>query len=234
MWINTVTIPCQHQAPRCPLRNPRMRSRPRLVSLPGTIIAFCRSLKLKTTINALVRHPRRAHKAITDQPSILQNAQQISDVDTDRHDGEPVMEEIEPVQQLTAVANATNNAPCDPGSLTEEEESLFSGNSVTSGVSSSDLVRLMISLISRPHTQRYLGNKIVDSALETGAPSLTDTYDEPTAASEQGTQRSRSPSPELLFAPLSPPPSHRKARKANAIIGPDDPRYMDVPLCRFA
>lgn len=47
------------------------------------------------------------------------------------------------------------------------------------------------------------------------------------------TQRSRSPSPELSFKPLAPPPWHAKSRKRDAIIGPDDPRSYDVDLCRY-
>ena len=63
-------------------------------------------------------------------------------------------------------------------------------------------------------------------------PNLTEIFDEPTTQPEQIPPRSQSPSPELSFTPLSPPPSHRNSRKADAIVGPDDPRHLGVPLCK--
>ena len=83
--------------------------------------------------------------------------------------------------------------------------------------------------------QCHPGGKIVQHAflLDDEVSSLAESFDEPASMSEQSLPQHRSPSPEYSFIPLSPPPSHRRARRPDALIGPDDPRNLDVPLCRY-
>jgi hypothetical protein len=83
-------------------------------------------------------------------------------------------------------------------------------------------------------TQHRLGGKIVgEVVLGAEDSSLAAVSDEPSIEPEQLMPGSRSPTPEILFVPLSPPPSHRNSRKPGSIIGPDDPRNLEEPLCTY-
>jgi hypothetical protein len=127
------------------LCTPRMRSRPVLHSLPSTVVAFCRSLKLKTMFKALVRHPRRARKSINEQQVIPPNTHGNLTVEMDGKYDRPVTEETDPNQQFPTTTDNTSNKPFDSEmgqfrSLPEVDKPAFWGerpHSATSGVCSS-------------------------------------------------------------------------------------------------
>jgi hypothetical protein len=57
--------------------------------------------------------------------------------------------------------------------------------------------------------------------------------DEPSIEPEQLMPGFRSSTPEILFVPLNPPPLHQNSHKPDSIIGPDDPRNLEEPLCVY-
>ncbi|KIM77515.1 hypothetical protein PILCRDRAFT_617173 [Piloderma croceum F 1598] len=116
-----------------------MRSRPVLLSLPSTVVAFSRSLKLKTRIKALVHHPRCARKSINEQV-IPPNTHENLTVEMDGKYDRPVTKEIEPNQQFPTTSDDTSSTPFDLEtgqlrSLPELGKPVFGGERTNSAIS---------------------------------------------------------------------------------------------------
>jgi len=215
--INTVPIPCQHYHSCSTLRSPRMRSQSRLLSLPDAVIAFCRSLKFKRIINPPIRHRSHPCKLPTQSQIIPSKTQQPLNVGVEGNDSRA---DIEPFRQSPALTDATNNSV------------RYLGVGDSRGLANQENLSGVVEWSDSATSNCGPGGKIIkEDLLEDEVPNLTEIFDEPTTQPEQIPPRSQSPSPELSFTPLSPPPSHRNSRKADAIVGPDDPRHLGVPLC---
>jgi hypothetical protein len=129
-FINTLATSCQHHPHRSPLCSSRMRSQSRLLSLPGSVVAFCRSLKFTTIANRPVFHPRRSHKLSIDHQSTLPKSQHHFSVNMGT-DGRAAIAEIGPFQRSTSVMDATtSNTLYDsgtPASRYSAESEIISG-----------------------------------------------------------------------------------------------------------
>ena len=128
-FINTLVTSCQHHPHRSPLCSPRMPSQPRFLSLPGTVVAFCRSLKFTTIVNRSVSHPRRSHKLSIDHQSTLPKSQQHFSVNMGT-DGRAGTAGVGPFQLSTSITDATSTTLYDsgtPASRYSTENEIISG-----------------------------------------------------------------------------------------------------------
>jgi hypothetical protein len=242
-YINVAEIPCPHQPPHSHLCSSRMPSQSRRFSLANTVVEFCRSLPFKMATNPSVRRAQRPQSFASNRQYIPIKAQQILGVDMNGNDTIPLTVSIESTwERSSAVMNGSHNAlhevGRDPSSSSAEQEISSTldevSSSATSGVRLSPFNRSKLFIYASPFVQCFPGGAILDSILlEDDASGPAESSDAPTTASERSTPESRGPSPEFMFTPLSPPPSHRKARKPDAILEPDDPRAQVRRLCRY-
>lgn len=223
------------------------RARSRVVALSSAFLAIYRALQYKTNSNAIIRRQRRTRKLVADRQAMPSKARRILGVDTidvgdkavdylDDCDKSFHSENISPTD-----TDATSPTLCEPGYIgplnsadeiklpvvAERRDSAQSGVTFLHESSSPDETAYSI-------VQCIPGGKILEHPMQ-------EEYDEQYNTDDRLEQDislplSRSPSLEsessLSFTPLSPPPSHRLSRKTDAIIGPDDPRNSEIPLCR--
>jgi hypothetical protein len=131
-FINTVAIPCQHRPYQSPLCSPRMPSRSRVPAFSGSVVAFYKSLKFKTTVTPSLRRPR-SRQLITDHQSIASRAAQIFGINMDGNDGIPANDPFQ--QESPSVTDATSMMLRDSGTGASQYSAEQEKSSESSGVS---------------------------------------------------------------------------------------------------
>ena len=127
--INTLSTSRQHRPHCSPLCRPRMCSQSRLLSLPGTVVAFCRPPKFTTFVNHPVFHPRRSHKLSMDHQSTSRSISSFSPSIWETM-AELGLRGLDLFQPLTSVTNATSNTLYDSGTPPSQYSA---ENKITSG-----------------------------------------------------------------------------------------------------
>ena len=188
----------------------QMSCRSRLFSMLAAVTAFCKSLKFKTIFNSSVCRPRSRKPQSTTPPKI----QRTFCVDMDGNVGRPT--DIE----SPFPDNPTGIAPRDLGTADfpsqETSSVLVEGSDSASSMVKSISIHYLCVRSQVPFTWQGYGSQIAEGAwLEGNSKDLA------------------TPSPDILYTPLSPPPSHRNSCKADVVVGPDDYTHSDVALCRF-
>ena len=181
----------------------------------AAVTAFCKSLKFKTIFSSSVCRPRSRKPQSTTPPKI----QRTFCVDMGGNNGRPT--DIE----SPFPDNATGITPRDLGTadLRSQETSsvLVEGSDSASSMVKSISTHYLCIRSYVPFTWQGYGSKTAEGAWLEGK------------RKDMATTLKDSPSPDILYTPLSPPPSHRNSRKADVVVGPDDFTHSDLVLCRF-
>ncbi|KZP29128.1 hypothetical protein FIBSPDRAFT_885216 [Athelia psychrophila] len=212
--IDIVIVPCQflpspiRTHPCASIPRKRMPRRPRILSFPGAVVAFCKSLRLPSATNRYPRHAAR--RTLVPSPTQVKTADMEVDDSVFAHKGHS-LDTVD--HKLSPEANVASSS-----SLSELQARSKSP----------------LSLISCPILEHWNSSALEHSSrAKTTEPPLSDEesiyaldgderhsigHSVTLAASSQSLPRPRSasPEPDLGFLPLSPPPSHFRARRENA------------------
>ena len=175
----------------------------------AAVTVFCKSLKFKMIFSSPICRPRsaRSRKPQSTPPQ----AQWTFCVDMDGNDASSTEIESPFLDNVTGIAPGTADSP-----IQETSSVLVEGSDSASSMVKSISIHYLCVRSQVPFTWQGYGSQIAEGAwLEGNRKDLA------------------TPSPDILYTPLSPPPSHRNSRKAVVVVGPDDFKHSDVVLCRF-
>ena len=192
----------------------QMSCRSRLFSMLAAVTVFCKSLKFKIIFSSPICRPRsaRSRKPQSTPPQ----AQWTFCVDMDGNDASSTEIESPFLDNVTGIAPGTADSP-----IQETSSVLVEGSDSASSMVKSISTHYLCIRSYVPFTWQGYGSKIAEGAWLEGR------------RKDMATTPKDSRSSDILYTPLSPPPSHRNSRKADVVVGPDDFTHSDLVLCRF-
>lgn len=111
--ISLIGTQCQSHLLYAPLYITRMGFHSKLLSLPRTVVSFCRSLKSNVTITQSLRHSRNSRKPNPNCQSMSRTSCPVLGLDMIESTSSPGAVESAPSQKTLLVVNVTSEVYCD-------------------------------------------------------------------------------------------------------------------------